>query len=87
MIKPTNFTIEEGQSPLKRIRELMGGISQEELARRIGVSAQTVSRWERGLWAATLTLPQAKALDRELTSIGLTLQDLPDTFGPLSKPF
>ena len=62
---------------LKSLRELLGGISQEELARRISASGQTVSRWERG-GNAQLSIPQIKALESELSSIGLRFQDLAD---------
>lgn len=68
---------------LKTIRKLLGGISQEEFARRIGVSVNTVNRWEKGKHPATLTIRQAKLLDQELRTIGLSLQDIPDTLGPL----
>lgn len=62
---------------LKSLRELLGGISQEELARRISASGQTVSRWERG-GNAQLSIPQIKALELELSKIGLKFQDLAD---------
>lgn len=36
---------------VKALREELGGLSQEELARLLGVSAATVNRWERGHFA------------------------------------
>lgn len=36
-------------SEIREARAKLGGISQKELARRLGVSWVTVSRWERGL--------------------------------------
>jgi transcriptional regulator with XRE-family HTH domain len=63
---------------LKALREMLGDISQEELARRIGVSLGTVGRWERGQHPATLTLTQIKSLTRELRSVGLDVENLPD---------
>jgi putative transcriptional regulator len=42
-------TLRNPQSDLlKTLRERLGGISQEVLAHRIGVSWSTVSRWENG---------------------------------------
>jgi transcriptional regulator with XRE-family HTH domain len=67
----------EADSPLKRLRE-EAGFSQEELARRIGVSVTTISRWERGVSPAMLSVPQMKALCREL---GKSIEELPDEFG------
>jgi putative transcriptional regulator len=74
-----NVAPEEGGSPLKKLRE-QAGLSQEELARRIGVSVKTVSNWERGVYPATMTVPQTKALCKAL---GVVLDDLPDNFGPI----
>ena len=84
MIEPDQPLFKKGESVLKKIRQILGGLSQEEFARRIGVSGQTVSRWERGIWNPQLTLPQIKALERELSSRQLRFQDLPDTFGPVT---
>lgn len=81
MIDPIDFNVEEGESPLKKIRELLG-VSQEEFGRRIGVTGQTVSRWERGIWPATFTLAQIRALRREIKALGLDLDDIPDDLGP-----
>ncbi|MBW4464720.1 MAG: helix-turn-helix domain-containing protein [Pegethrix bostrychoides GSE-TBD4-15B] len=67
-----------GDSELKRLREATG-LSQEALARLIGVTSKTVSNWERGTNPASLTVPQMKALCQAL---GVTLDELPDWFGP-----
>ncbi len=61
---------------LKTLRE-KAGLSQEGLARLIGVSSKTVSNWERGISIASLTIPQVKALCQ---SLGVTLEELPDDF-------
>lgn len=53
-------------------------MSQEDLARELGVSSQTVSRWELGKNVPTFTVQQMKALDRLLLSIGKSISDLPD---------
>ncbi|MEB3179068.1 MAG: helix-turn-helix transcriptional regulator [Nostocaceae cyanobacterium] len=66
------------ESPLKRLREA-AGLSQQELAFRIGVAVATISRWERGVSPAMMTIPQMKALGKAL---GVSLDELPDYFGP-----
>jgi len=43
-----NFKKTDYPSLLKEIREQLG-LSQEDLARRLGVSLATVNRWENGL--------------------------------------
>ncbi|QQE67727.1 transcriptional regulator (plasmid) [Leptolyngbya sp. BL0902] len=62
--------------PLKLLRE-QAGLSQEALARIVGVSSKTVSNWERGTSVASLTVPQMKAL---CNALGVTLNELPDDF-------
>ena len=79
MLNENQLDSEKGESPLKRLREAVG-LTQEELARRIGVSSKTISNWERGAFPARFNLPQIKALCRELRC---NLEDLPDDFGPL----
>jgi len=61
---------------LKHLRE-QAGLSQEGLARVVGVSGKTVSNWERGMSVASLTVPQMKAL---CNALGVTLDELPDDF-------
>ncbi len=61
---------------LKQLRE-QAGLSQEALARLVGVSSKTVSNWERGTNVASLTVPQMKAL---CEALGVTLHELPDDF-------
>lgn len=77
MVKKGKSGSQEKESPLKKLRE-GAGLSQQELASRIGVAVATISRWERGA-SAMLTVPQMKALCREL---GKSLEELPDEFGP-----
>lgn len=78
MLNQNRLDSESGESPLKRLREAIG-LTQEELARRVGVSVKTISNWERGAYPARFNLPQIKALCRELEC---SLEDLPDDFGP-----
>jgi DNA-binding transcriptional regulator YiaG len=75
MIEPNEST--NGGIGLKTLRELLGGISQEELGRRILASVRTVHRWESGQ-KAQLSMPQIKALEAQLESVGLKFKDLAD---------
>jgi transcriptional regulator with XRE-family HTH domain len=65
----------ETNSPLKKIREA-AGLSQEELARLMDVSASSISKWERGLAEPTMTVAQMKAF---CGAIGKTLDELPNS--------
>ncbi len=70
-----NLQSEEGGSPLKALRERLGNISQEELARRLGTSVVSISRWERGAKPMSLTAPQMLSLVRELRSVDWDVED------------
>lgn len=52
---------EEFKLTLKQLRE-RAKLSQENLARLVGVSSKTISNWERGISVASLTIPQTKVL-------------------------
>ncbi|MEG3970078.1 helix-turn-helix transcriptional regulator [Microcoleus sp. T2B6] len=62
---------------MKKLREELE-MSQEDLARELGVSSQTISRWELGKNVPTFTVKQMKALEKLLASIGRSIGDLPD---------
>jgi len=83
-MKKKRQTSSEEKSPLKMLRDQLD-LSQEEFARLIGVSSKSVSNWERGVTPASLGIAQIKALDRLLRSKGLSIQGLPDSFGPPKK--
>lgn len=68
----------EFESPLMRLRTLRR-ITQEELAREMGVSTQTVSNWETGQTTPKLTLGDWRKLAKILE---VPLEQLPDRFGP-----
>ncbi|MCZ0899839.1 helix-turn-helix transcriptional regulator [Microcoleus sp. HI-ES] len=78
---------ENEESHLKKLREELE-MSQEDLARELGVSSQTISRWELGKNVPTFTVKQMKALEKLLASIGRSIGDLPDNLRsiPLNKP-
>lgn len=61
---------------LKQLRE-RAGLSQEALARLLGVSSKTVSNWERGISVASLTVPQMKIL---CEALNVDLKELPNDF-------
>jgi transcriptional regulator with XRE-family HTH domain len=69
---------EGGQSFLKTLREALGGISQEALARRLGVSVVSISRWERGVTPATFTVRQLKNFIEVLREANLDVATIPD---------
>ncbi|HAG80592.1 MAG TPA: XRE family transcriptional regulator [Cyanobacteria bacterium UBA12227] len=71
--------LQEGESPLKSLRDKLN-LTQEELARRCGIPLRTYVRWETGETVARPSVPQVKALCREL---GIPIEDLPDEFGPM----
>lgn len=67
---------EESKLTLKQLRD-RAKLSQENLARLVGVSSKTISNWERGISVASLTIPQTKVL---CEALGVTLDELPDDF-------
>lgn len=69
-------------SPLRQMRQRVG-LTQAELARRIGVSDRAVRAWEKGEYPPTLTVPQMRALCKELA---ITFDELPNEFGPSQSP-
>ncbi len=71
----------EGVSYLKQLRQSMH-MSQEEMARLIGVSSKTVYRWEAGVHTVNLTSLQWKNLYKEiLVPLNINILDLPDDLG------
>lgn len=67
------------ESALKQLRDSLG-LTQEELSRRCGIPLRTYVRWETGEATPRPTIPQVKALCREL---GVAIEKLPDEFGPV----
>ena len=72
-----NQTIQTN-SPLRRMRQ-EADLSQEELAKRIGVSVSTIRRWERGQAEPTFTIAQTR---RFAQAVGKSFEELPDSLLP-----
>ena len=70
--QPTN-------SPFKKQR-LKAQLSQEQLAREIGVSVSTVRRWEKGQAEPTMTVWQMKSFCR---AVDCSLENLPKSLLPI----
>lgn len=66
----------EPDSPLAMLRRLRF-MTQEQLGKEIGVTGNTIARWERGEVKARLTPSQLKKLCKALN---ITLDELPDDF-------
>jgi DNA-binding XRE family transcriptional regulator len=71
--------MEKKVSPLAMLRKIRGDITQDELGQEIGVSGQTVGRWERGDVEPSLKPWQVKKLCKFLN---ITIDELPDSFAP-----
>jgi DNA-binding XRE family transcriptional regulator len=63
---------------LKQIRQELG-MTQEQFAKAINVHRVSVAKWEAGRHPS-LTIPQIKALQKEIRKLGLDFSDLPDDF-------
>jgi ribosome-binding protein aMBF1 (putative translation factor) len=83
-MNPAQLICKEGESPLKAVRKALGNLSREKFAARIGTVSSTVKRWEEG-GKIMLTLEQAKNLNRELRSLHMTIEDLPNSLGPYAE--
>lgn len=85
MIDQDAFVFHLERSLLRQIREALK-LSQKELAEKIGVTRNTISRWEVAERTTTLTLDQVIELDKLLAEIGLRFSDLPaPTFAAPAK--
>jgi len=61
---------------LKTLRELLG-LTQDQLCILLGVTGNTISRWETGKSQPTLTIHQSFRLFLLIEQSGLTKNDLP----------
>ncbi len=78
MTRPKKGQEQKTNSPFKQLR-LNKGLSQEALARDIGVAVSTIRRWEKGQAEPTMTVEQMKNF---CAAVSTSLEDLPVTLLP-----
>ncbi len=76
MSRPGKNQPQIAKTPFKQLR-LNAKITQEQLARDIGVAVSTIRRWEKGQAEPTLTVQQMKA----------ALSDRPNFFESVTQLF
>ncbi len=82
MTRPRKSQRQETNSPFKRLR-LNVKLSQEQLAREIGVAVSTIRRWEKGQAEPTMTVAQMKEFCR---AVKQSFEDLPSSLMPSDTP-
>jgi len=78
MNRPIRNIAQETNSPFKRLR-LKAKLSQEQLAREIGMAVSTIRRWEKGDAEPTMTVAQMKNFCR---AVKHNFEELPESFMP-----
>ena len=78
MSRPRKDKAQETNSPFKRLR-LNARLSQEQLAREIGVAVSTIRRWEKGQAEPTMTVTQMKNFCK---AVKLNFEELPESLMP-----
>lgn len=78
MARPKKNQQQTTNSPFKQLR-LNAQLSQEQLARDIGVAISTIRRWEKGQAEPTMTVIQMKSF---CESVHITFEGLPDSLLP-----
>ena len=79
MTRPKKSQRQETNSPFKRLR-LNVKLSQEQLAREIGVAVSTIRRWEKGQAEPTMTVAQMKAFCK---AVKKSFDELPNSLLPM----
>ena len=82
MTRPKKSQRQETNSPFKRLR-LNVKLSQEQLAREIGVAVSTIRRWEKGQAEPTMTVSQMKKF---CNAVQKSFEDLPESLLPSDTP-
>ena len=82
MTRPRNNQRQETNSPFKKLR-LNVKLSQEQLAREIGVAVSTIRRWEKGQAEPTMTVAQMKEFCR---AVKKNFEELPNSLLPSNAP-
>ncbi|MEY2858808.1 MAG: hypothetical protein RLZZ74_3121 [Cyanobacteriota bacterium] len=78
MTRPKKSQRQETNSPFKRLR-LNVKLSQEQLAREIGVAVSTIRRWEKGQAEPTMTVSQMKEFCK---AVKKNFDELPNSLLP-----
>ena len=78
MTRPKKTEQQQTNSPFKKLR-LNVKLSQEQLAREIGVAVSTIRRWEKGQAEPTMTVAQMKEFCR---AVKKNFEDLPNSLLP-----
>ena len=78
MTRPKKSQHQETNSPFKRLR-LNVKLSQEQLAREIGVAVSTIRRWEKGQAEPTMTVSQMRQFCR---AVKHNFDELPNSLLP-----
>lgn len=78
MTRPKKGQPQKTNSPFKQLR-LTAQLSQEQLARDIGVAVSTIRRWEKGQAEPTMTVLQMKSFCQ---AVNQTLDELPQSLLP-----
>ena len=78
MSRPKRDKTQETNSPFKRLR-LNGRLSQEQLAKEIGVAVSTIRRWEKGQAEPTMTVEQMKNF---CNAVKQKFEELPESLMP-----
>lgn len=73
-MRPKKNERQETNSPIKRLR-LNANLSQEGLARKIGVAVSTIRRWEHGQAEPTMNVAQMKCF---CSAVNKRFEQLPD---------
>jgi DNA-binding XRE family transcriptional regulator len=79
MKRSLNVKLNPKENLLRQIRQALG-MTQTEFADAIKATQRSIVRWEKGYTKPLFTLPQVKALQKEMWKIGLDFSDLPDDF-------
>lgn len=75
--KKRTIKLNSHENAMKQIRMALN-LTQKKFSLLIGISANSVERYENGHRTPTLTLPQIKKLQVQLWRLGVDFCDLPD---------
>ncbi|HEY9710506.1 MAG TPA: helix-turn-helix transcriptional regulator [Oculatellaceae cyanobacterium] len=76
MVDDKNSNFNPNEPILKQVRERLG-MTQEEFARELGMTRETIGRHERGVHRIRFTISQVQQLVELMEQAGLSIKDLP----------